>query len=216
MRRRTVVTIMAAGLLLSANAASADDYVPKGTVTREDVRGTEALVRALHSFAKRADQLQRKSQASKSEIDALAADAESVKRTVPQFQRAASNVVNKLKGAGKWTPELDAFVADGFKANPEALRALRSAGGARALLQGASPTAAGLARKLDDDVKALRGKSAVGRLLEEILGKPAFAYYNCGTSCCLTWLVYRTMCRMTGGTDVCTDTLVYGSLCGAY
>ena len=169
-------------------------------------RDTREFIGAFDKFLKRADALDKQTTVTKSELDALIADAEAVKRAIPTFQRGASAMVSKLRTAGKWTPELDAFVERQLKAKGTSdarLQGLRTNGGARAVLESAATKIAELPAALDQDIRALRTKSGVvQRLVEELLGKPVYASLWSRAHAC--WMVYWLMpdCGM-GDQDAC-------------
>jgi hypothetical protein len=213
------VRFLAVSFVLSvvnlANGAPAD-YVPKDLVTTE-VRDMDALVRALDAFIRRADPLDKKPQVPRAELDAVSADAEAVKRAIPQFQRGISSIMGKLQAAGKWSPELDTFVESRLKATgaPDGvLQDLRTNGGARAVLQNASGAVTGLAQAVDRNVTELRGKSIVSRLLEELLGKTAYASWSLRdrATACRIYLAAKIACSL-GEQMSCHDAVFYGAIC---
>jgi hypothetical protein len=92
------------------------------------------------------------------------------------MQNALRTTVSKLRNAGKWTPELDAFIDEQMRkggASPPALQLIARQGGFRAAVQEASTAIGRLAAEIDDDIKALRRPtSALGQLVEALLGTP--------------------------------------------
>ena len=207
--RSIVVGCAAAVLILPTPAGvraepATSQYVAADLLSaeRQDAR---SLFTAFDRFFKRADALDKKTSVTKSELDAVVADAEAVKRAIPTFQRAISSMISKLKTAGKWTPELDTFVENQLKTkgvSDARLREFRENGGARRALEIAGAKSAELTAALDGDIKALRAKSGfVQRLLGELLGKPVYASLFSRLHACWLVHVYMDSCAMGDATD---------------
>jgi hypothetical protein len=202
---RTRITLIAVTLIVMANgliaapAALAQDYVPKSLLATE-MRDISALTTALDQLDRVAAALERKAQISKSEIDSAQAEADAVKQALPQFQRALSSVINKLQAAGKWTPELDAFVEGRLKArgaSASVQQEFKRLGGARGVFQYLAAIGGDVTRAVDADVAALRRKGVVNRLLDELLGTPVHAG--------LIKMIQAVACRAVDGICITWD-----------
>lgn len=190
-RRSTHVAVaIAVGGLIVAMAGTAREHVAASTRTAGastiqpslDLNAERADLKVfatqMGELTKLVDAVDDKPKPTKAEADALARQAEAVKRSLPAFQRAVSNSVNKIKGIGKWNQELDAFVERRTQQrSPARLAVLRANGGARALFEktGRDPDLNALPQALDAYIREINGRGAIARLIDELTGVPAFA-----------------------------------------
>jgi hypothetical protein len=189
----------------AAAAAQPDPDYAKGVVTTE-ARDMTALVDALDRYERRVVTLEKAVQPATTDLDALQSDGDAVKRATASYQRALSGVIAKLRSAGKWTPEFDAYVETKAKADPELLQALRKLGGARSAMERASGAIGGLPRLVDDDLRALRAKGIARQLLEQLTGTPVAA--TARQDGCIIRYIASTLCRI-GPDGTCVSTKCY-------
>lgn len=223
LKKATFVSCMVATLALlvggdgaAAQGGAAAPYVPKDLLTTE-VRDLNTLVQALETFLKRADPLDKKAQVSKAEIDVLVVDAEAVKRAIPTFQRGVASLISKLQAGGKWTPEFDASIESRLNqpgVDSSVLRGVRQQGGARTVLQSAAAAATDVGRAVDRNVTELRGKTLIGRLLQELIGTPVHASFSLVERgrACLIFKAAQIGCA-AGFTLDCHDAVFFGAIC---
>jgi hypothetical protein len=97
----------------------------------------------------------------------LRSQADQIKTATPTAQRDIRSIVEKLQRAGKWTPELDAFVIDQLKkagADPRGIALIQSEGGARAVLMSVQSSLPTLSQDIDADLKEVSTAANTGRL----------------------------------------------------
>jgi hypothetical protein len=167
-----IAVVQLGGAVAGAQAA-AEPYVPKELVATE-ARQLATAAEGIAQYLQKVASLEKQTTVSRADLDAVQASADSVKRSLSASQTAMRAVVGKLKAAGKWTPELDAYVVRQLRAagvDPRVGEAIQRLGGYRAVADRALAEAAGVTAEVDGSVAELRAKSIARMLLQELTGR---------------------------------------------
>jgi hypothetical protein len=164
------------------SAAAAAQRASVRQVLSAEVPDFKAAHTRLEEFARLADRLDKAPKISRAEFELLQREAVGLKATLPGFQRALSSSISKLRSSGNWNQTLDDAVAQALQRDgqTEALQEVRSAGGARALLQKGASDITRAPAEIDDLVRELQPKSAWHWLVDPLLGQPVHAGFGIG------------------------------------
>jgi hypothetical protein len=154
------------------------------------------LSTALSQFLTAADALDKRGNASRSELDALTTNANHVKQATLTYQRAMQSALAKLQASGRWTPDLDRFVEDRLSAAnaTNTLNYVRLHGGARAAFQASLTNITSLGPSLDGDLRHLRGSGLSTRALEALIGTPVEASLSSWVHLCASRYADGVLC----------------------
>lgn len=150
-----------------------EPYVPRDLIAAEG-RQLGSAANEIGRYLRQIDVLGKQKSISRSELDAVQASADSVKRSLGPSQTALRAAIGKLKAAGKWTPELDAYVVSQFRTagvDPRVAQFIQRAGGYRALAERVLAEGGTIGAELDASIAELRSKSVARMLLEELTGR---------------------------------------------
>jgi hypothetical protein len=180
MNRRVLRELILASILVTACAgvsAAQPKALAPNPLTKSEAAELDKIRARLEEFGTLAERLQRQPRLARTEFDNLQQQADGLKPLMPTAQRMVVSAISKLRSAGQWNADLDAFVVERLQraGETEALNEVRTAGGARALLGQASSMFSGAANAIDSQMRDLAPKTALQRLLEPLLGQPVQA-----------------------------------------
>jgi hypothetical protein len=164
--------IQLSGITIVGQPAPAP-YVPPDLIAAEG-RQLGSAATEMASYLRQIEALDKQTSIAPSDLVAVQASADRIKRSLGATQTAVRAAIGKLKAAGKWTPELDAYVVSQFKSagvDPRVGQFIQSAGGYRALADRALADGGKIGAELDASIAELRSKSVARMLLEELTGR---------------------------------------------
>jgi hypothetical protein len=180
-RRHVARTLVVALCVLQVGATSSPVFAQSEPYLSPDLlkaesRQAEAFGNALSQYLDQYSRLKKQTAVAAADLAQLQTTGQSVKAQLGSMQAAMREAISKLRGAGKWTPELDAFVEQQMRkggASPAALQLIARGGGFRAVVQEAANIAGQLGAEIDGDITALQRPPGVfGQLLQALLGTP--------------------------------------------
>jgi hypothetical protein len=180
-RRHVARTLVVALCVLQIGATSSPVFAQSEPYLSPDLLKAESgqaepFGNALSQYLQQYSKLKKQTAVAPADLAQLQRTGESVKAQLGSMQVAMRGAISKLRGAGKWTPELDAFVEQQMRkagASPAALQLIARGGGFRAVVQEAANIGGQLGAEIDGDITALQRPAGVfGQLLEALLGTP--------------------------------------------
>ncbi|HXG68140.1 MAG TPA: hypothetical protein VNO70_23795 [Blastocatellia bacterium] len=132
--RKLIALFLAVALPAISGAATTTSPPGAGPNISSEVSAIDAWAANLLKLKTQADALRRKTARTESDLRTLRTAATDLKGRIPTLQSNVKSILNKLQTAGQLN-ELDQLVAGRLRRNAEALTLIRSAGGAKALLE---------------------------------------------------------------------------------
>ncbi len=169
--------LLVLGLLAGPGVATAQPALIAPDLLSAEINDLRPARAALDKFDSQLKTLEAKQRFTAAEIEALRQQAEEVKRFVPVIQRSLGSIITKIKSAGKWTTEFDAWVADLVRRSGrnDIVIGLSEANGARAALQRTLTEIMQVPPDLDGIVSRFKASTTFDRLVEPVLGTPVSA-----------------------------------------
>jgi hypothetical protein len=187
---------LAVTLITSAGIAAAQSAPIPPTLVANEIDDLRAPRLAFDKFDSQIKVLDAKQRFTTAELEALRQQVEEIKRYVPAIQRSVNGIVTKVKGAGKWTPEFDVWVADLVRRSGrnDIVLGLSEENGARAALQRVLTEIMQVPGQLDGIVAKFKSTTAIERLLDSLLGEPVSAAERADIVKVVFWFMYWATC----------------------
>ena len=139
-------------------------FLPRDFASQETA-ALDSFGKSLKDFSDKLKAVDGSARPSSQQIDELESKANSLKGKVSAFKNSMERYIQKVKDAGKFTPELDSFIeAELSKSGKtELVQAIRSSGGARAALQKSASESNKVTEGVDEAMREIKGRGATVR-----------------------------------------------------
>jgi hypothetical protein len=151
-----------------------------------EVKALNSFTKPLKEFSTETETLRRKAKITRQEKGRVTAKAKLVKDMIPSVKRNFESVIEKIKSAGKWTPELDAYTVEQIskmeipsKTKNAFIDLLKQNGGARAVLETAVQELSGAEKDIDGTLHDIEQKQLASWLFGTAYASPKWGFWKC-------------------------------------